>query len=98
MILFLQGSAASVASWTLIGTAIRAAVDVGAHRKHMYSATPTVEGELWKRAFWYAPPSLAYSVAFLLILVPRILVVTDWLTSYGVGRMPCIHEEEYALF
>ena len=31
---------------------IRAAVDVGAHRKHMYGSIPTFEEELWLRAFW----------------------------------------------
>ncbi|PIL33904.1 transcription factor [Ganoderma sinense ZZ0214-1] len=36
----------------VISLGIRMAQDVGAHRKKMYSATPTVEQELWKRAFW----------------------------------------------
>nr|VWO98979.1 Candidapepsin-2 (EC (ACP 2) (Aspartate protease 2) (Secreted aspartic protease 2) [Ganoderma boninense] len=33
----------------IISLGIRMAQDVGAHRKKMYSATPTVEQELWKR-------------------------------------------------
>ena len=49
---FLQGSSAPQASWTLIGVGIRMAQDVGAHRKKVYNAKPTVEEELWKRAFW----------------------------------------------
>ena len=28
------------------------AQEVGAHRKKVYSAAPTAEGELWRRAFW----------------------------------------------
>ena len=28
------------------------AQDVGAHRKKVYSVAPTVEEELWRRAFW----------------------------------------------
>ncbi|TBU24956.1 fungal-specific transcription factor domain-containing protein [Dichomitus squalens] len=36
----------------MLSLGIRMAQDVGAHRKKMYSATPTPEQELWKRAFW----------------------------------------------
>ncbi|KAI1791324.1 fungal-specific transcription factor domain-containing protein [Ganoderma leucocontextum] len=36
----------------ILSLGIRMAQEVGAHRKKMYSATPTVEQELWKRAFW----------------------------------------------
>jgi len=50
--IFLQGSSAPQACWTVIGVGIRMAQDVGAHRKKVYAATPTVEEELWKRAFW----------------------------------------------
>ncbi|KZT67994.1 hypothetical protein DAEQUDRAFT_728533 [Daedalea quercina L-15889] len=50
--IFLQGSSAPQASWTLIGVGIRMAQDVGAHRKKVYNVKPTVEEELWKRAFW----------------------------------------------
>ncbi|KAF7310165.1 Zn(2)-C6 fungal-type domain-containing protein [Mycena indigotica] len=40
--------------WTLIGIGIRLAQDVGAHRLQNFGpgAKPTIEGELWKRAFW----------------------------------------------
>ncbi|KAJ7096815.1 fungal-specific transcription factor domain-containing protein [Mycena epipterygia] len=37
--------------WTLIGIGIRMAQDVGAHRAHD-GKRPTIESELWKRAFW----------------------------------------------
>ena len=33
--------------------AIRVAQDVGAHRRKVYNPIPSVESELWKRAFWY---------------------------------------------
>ena len=36
----------------ILSLGIRMAQDVGAHRKKMYSATPTPEQELWRRAFW----------------------------------------------
>ena len=52
MSVFLQSTNTPQASWPLIGMGIRAAVDVGAHRKHMYSSIPTSEEELWRRAFW----------------------------------------------
>ena len=50
---FLGGSTAAQASWVLLGNGIRRAIDVGAHRKKVYNAKPTIEDELWKRAFWY---------------------------------------------
>ncbi|KAF5346589.1 hypothetical protein D9758_013444 [Tetrapyrgos nigripes] len=40
--------------WLVAGIAIRRAQEKGAHRRYFAtSAQPTVEGELWKRAFWY---------------------------------------------
>ncbi|KAF8158690.1 hypothetical protein K438DRAFT_1777030 [Mycena galopus ATCC 62051] len=38
------------ACWTLIGIGLRLAQDVGTHRRK--DGPPTVESELWKRAFW----------------------------------------------
>ncbi|KAI1785317.1 fungal-specific transcription factor domain-containing protein [Ganoderma leucocontextum] len=52
MALFLQGSTAPLSTWSVIGAGIRVALDVGAHRKKMYTQAPTVEDELWRRAFW----------------------------------------------
>ncbi|KAI0351878.1 hypothetical protein OH77DRAFT_1429177 [Trametes cingulata] len=40
------------ANWRMIGEGMRNALDVGAHRKSMYNPKPTVEEELWRRAFW----------------------------------------------
>ncbi|KAI0779911.1 fungal-specific transcription factor domain-containing protein [Fomes fomentarius] len=49
---YLSGTKSPQGSWTIIGLGLRMAQDVGIHRKKMYSATPTAEGELMKRAFW----------------------------------------------
>ncbi|KAJ7105824.1 fungal-specific transcription factor domain-containing protein [Mycena epipterygia] len=49
--LFLEFSTPS-ACWTLIGIGIRIAQDVGAHRMKNPGKLPTIESELWKRAFW----------------------------------------------
>ncbi|KAF7328632.1 Zn(2)-C6 fungal-type domain-containing protein [Mycena sanguinolenta] len=46
---FLEFSSRS-ARWALIGIGLRLAQDVGAHRQR--EGQPTVESELWKRAFW----------------------------------------------
>ncbi|KIJ60357.1 hypothetical protein HYDPIDRAFT_117261 [Hydnomerulius pinastri MD-312] len=51
-VLFLQGTSAPQACWTIVGIGIRLAQDVGAHRRKVYSSKITVDGELWKRAFW----------------------------------------------
>lgn len=51
--IFLHGSSTPQSSWTVIGTGIRLAQDVGAHRRKVYNHNKrTVEDELWKRAFW----------------------------------------------
>ncbi|KAI0755124.1 fungal-specific transcription factor domain-containing protein [Daedaleopsis nitida] len=48
----LGGSNCPQGSWNLVGMGLRMAQDVGVHRKKMYGSKPTVEDELWKRAFW----------------------------------------------
>ncbi|PIL25452.1 transcription factor [Ganoderma sinense ZZ0214-1] len=50
--MFLYGSNAPAGLWTVVGAGIRAAVEVGVHRKRMYSPTPNAQEELWRRAFW----------------------------------------------
>lgn len=47
-----MGCSAAHACWNLCGIGIRLAQDVGAHRRKVYSTTPTAEDELFKRAFW----------------------------------------------
>jgi hypothetical protein len=40
-------------AWLLGGIAIRRAQEKGLHRRYTTNAQqPTIEGELWKRAFW----------------------------------------------
>ena len=62
MVCFLQGTMAPQAVWTLIGVGIRVALEVGAHRKRTYAPTPTVEEELWRRAFWYVVRAVDRSI------------------------------------
>ena len=50
---FLSSSNRPQGCWTVIGLGLRMAQDVGAHRKKMYGATPSVDDELWRRAVWY---------------------------------------------
>ncbi|KAJ7808136.1 fungal-specific transcription factor domain-containing protein [Mycena olivaceomarginata] len=49
-VIFLDGSAASQACWTLVGIGLRLAEDIGLHIRK--SPVPSVEDELYKRAFW----------------------------------------------
>ncbi|EIN11920.1 hypothetical protein PUNSTDRAFT_142130 [Punctularia strigosozonata HHB-11173 SS5] len=50
--MFLRMSKWGPVSWLLIAVGLRKAEDVGAHRKKVYSSRPTVDEELWKRAYW----------------------------------------------
>lgn len=50
--IFLAGTTAGHASWTMIGVGLRLAQDVGVHRRKTHIASTAVEDELWKRAFW----------------------------------------------
>ncbi|KAJ8490019.1 hypothetical protein ONZ51_g2571 [Trametes cubensis] len=52
MAMFIHSTTMPQSSWTVIGVGLRKALDVGAHRKSMYRAKPTIEDELWRRAFW----------------------------------------------
>ncbi|KAJ6592379.1 fungal-specific transcription factor domain-containing protein [Mycena capillaripes] len=49
---FLDGSTAPQACWTLIGLGLRLAQDIGCHRRSARIEVPSVERELYKRAFW----------------------------------------------
>ncbi|KAJ7243946.1 fungal-specific transcription factor domain-containing protein, partial [Mycena rebaudengoi] len=49
---FLEAASALHGAWKLIGIGLRLAGDVGAHRRKHPVERPSVEGELWKRAFW----------------------------------------------
>ncbi|KAF9227310.1 hypothetical protein BS17DRAFT_775262 [Gyrodon lividus] len=50
--MFLRGTAFHPVAWLFISIGLRKAQDVGAHRKKIYGDKPSVEEELWKRAFW----------------------------------------------
>ncbi|GJE89781.1 Zn(II)2Cys6 transcription factor [Phanerochaete sordida] len=45
-------SAIPHSKYAIVGHGVRLAQDLGAHRRMSYGTTPTVEGELRKRAFW----------------------------------------------
>ncbi|KAI0372641.1 hypothetical protein BV20DRAFT_963680 [Pilatotrama ljubarskyi] len=75
-ITYMQTTTLPHTSWLMTGLGMRKALDIGAHRKSMYGPKPTVEDELWRRAFW-------------------ILLTYEWTNSYGLGRPPCLHDEEF---
>ncbi|KAI0035838.1 fungal-specific transcription factor domain-containing protein [Vararia minispora EC-137] len=50
--IYLLGTSLTHTGWNLCGIGIRLAQDIGAHRKNVYNDKPTVEDELYKRAFW----------------------------------------------
>ncbi|KAF7309058.1 Zn(2)-C6 fungal-type domain-containing protein [Mycena kentingensis (nom. inval.)] len=49
---FLQGASGMHACWNLIGIGLRVAQDLGIHRRRATVEQPTIERELYKRAFW----------------------------------------------
>ncbi|EEB89361.1 hypothetical protein MPER_12550 [Moniliophthora perniciosa FA553] len=51
--MFLRGTTSQGSAWTLLTIGLRKAQDAGAHRRTVYNRRPTVEEELWKRAFWH---------------------------------------------
>ncbi|KAF5346419.1 hypothetical protein D9758_012744 [Tetrapyrgos nigripes] len=50
--LFLSSSSIPHGAWALTGLGVRYAQEMGAHRQQAESHTPTIETELWKRAYW----------------------------------------------
>jgi len=53
MSLYLRSTKWFTPAWITISVGLRKAQDVGAHRKKVYRGQPTVDEELWKRAFWH---------------------------------------------
>ncbi|KAK0488743.1 fungal-specific transcription factor domain-containing protein [Armillaria novae-zelandiae] len=49
---FVLGSSAPHLCWTITSIGLRLSEEAGTHRRKVKYARPTVEGELWKRAFW----------------------------------------------
>ncbi|KAI0630271.1 fungal-specific transcription factor domain-containing protein [Trametes polyzona] len=50
---YFRGTVAQQGSWFYLSVGVLKAQDVGAHRRKIYGRTPTVEEELWKRAYWH---------------------------------------------
>ncbi|KAJ4490980.1 fungal-specific transcription factor domain-containing protein [Lentinula aciculospora] len=51
-IMFVATTSTPEVCWILISIAVRLLQDVGAHRKRPDNSKPTLETELWNRAFW----------------------------------------------
>ncbi|KAL0065404.1 Gypsy retrotransposon integrase-like protein 1 [Marasmius tenuissimus] len=56
-IYFVQGTSASEMCWVMLGLGVRFAQDLGIHRQQPFgsekqSSKPTVESQMWNRAFW----------------------------------------------
>ncbi|KAJ3852833.1 fungal-specific transcription factor domain-containing protein [Lentinula lateritia] len=64
-VFFMQSSSTPEICWILVSIGVRFAQDVGAHRKKQHDAKPTVESELWKRAFWMLYVMDIFTSAFL---------------------------------
>ncbi|KAL7281745.1 hypothetical protein ACG7TL_005063 [Trametes sanguinea] len=50
---YFRGTVAQHGSWFYLSVGVLKAQDVGAHRKKIYGRKPTIEEELWKRAYWH---------------------------------------------
>jgi hypothetical protein len=50
--MFTPSSSTPQSCWSIVATGIRLAVEMGAHRRKMYSGDPNLNDELWKRTFW----------------------------------------------
>ncbi|KAJ7583377.1 fungal-specific transcription factor domain-containing protein [Mycena floridula] len=51
-VIFLLGSSVMVASWAVLGIALRLAQDLGLHKKMTGESEATADNESWKRIFW----------------------------------------------
>ncbi|KAI1784087.1 fungal-specific transcription factor domain-containing protein [Ganoderma leucocontextum] len=51
--LYFRGTIALHGSWFYLSVGVLKAQDIGAHRRKIYGRKPTVEEELWKRAYWH---------------------------------------------
>ena len=77
----------------MVGVGLRLAQDVGAHRRQLHHGPPTIEDELWKRAFWYVSLLQRVYTFHLELHFCRVLLMYDiWSSSY-LGR-PCAISEE----
>ncbi|KAJ3823960.1 fungal-specific transcription factor domain-containing protein [Lentinula raphanica] len=51
-VFFMQSTSTPEICWILVSIGVRFVQDIGAHRKKLRDTKPTLESELWKRAFW----------------------------------------------
>ncbi|KAL0569068.1 Gypsy retrotransposon integrase-like protein 1 [Marasmius crinis-equi] len=49
---FLQKTSTPEVCWVMLGVGVRLAQDLGIHRKPPTDSKPTIESQLWNRAFW----------------------------------------------
>lgn len=78
--------------WAEIGLALRLVQEVGAHRhRRRKDPTPTMEDELWKRAFWFA--YLLLSLVLRSDISIRVIMSLDRHASSISGR-PCGLQDE----
>ena len=76
------------------GSGLRLALEIGAHKRRAYGTKPTLEDELYKRAFWQVITLYSFNVILTCMLF-RTLVWLDRTMSTAMGR-PCgVQEEEY---
>ncbi|KAI0355562.1 hypothetical protein OH77DRAFT_1495869 [Trametes cingulata] len=50
---YFRGTVTQHGSWFYLSVGLLKAQDVGAHRRKIYGRKPTIEEELWKRAYWH---------------------------------------------
>ncbi|KAJ6504939.1 hypothetical protein DFH09DRAFT_1335141 [Mycena vulgaris] len=85
---FLGSSLAPGACWRLVGVGIRLAQEVGAHRRTLPVYKPSVERELWKRAFWVlstwtAPSGLPWAALAPFTTTSTITLLFSFIFIYG---------------
>ncbi|KAE9401293.1 hypothetical protein BT96DRAFT_1018250 [Gymnopus androsaceus JB14] len=86
-VFFMQATSTAESCWVLIAIGVRYAQDVGAHRKKD-GLKPTLESELWIRAFW-----MLYTMDIYISVVlgrPRSINTEDFDVD-----LPCICDDEY---
>ncbi|KAJ3794574.1 fungal-specific transcription factor domain-containing protein [Lentinula aff. detonsa] len=64
-VFFMQATSTPEICWILVSIGVRFAQDVGAHRKKQGNVKPTLESEMWKRAFWMLYVMDIFTSAFL---------------------------------
>ncbi|KAE9397941.1 hypothetical protein BT96DRAFT_49204 [Gymnopus androsaceus JB14] len=86
-VVFMQSTSTAESCWILVSMGVRFAQDVGAHRKKEI-LKPTLENELWKRAFWMLFVIDIFTSAFL--GRPRCINTEDFDVD-----LPCMCDDEY---